>query len=65
MVSKAAGFSEGALWQPDHWDTQLRSGDNYAAKWEYVRANPVRAGLIPEAAAWPYQGELESLRWRG
>src|SRR5205823_1056317 len=29
-------------WQPDHWDRRLRSGESYAEKWDYVRANPVR-----------------------
>ena len=29
----------------------------------YVRLNPVRAGLVNEADAWPHQGELNELRW--
>ena len=33
------------IWQRHFWDTQLRRGENYDAKWEYVMANPVRAGL--------------------
>ena len=51
------------LWQRDCWDTQLRRGDNYHEKWEYVRSNPVRAGLVTSADDWPYQGELHELRW--
>jgi len=27
-------------------------------KWNYVRDNPVRAGLVENAEAWPYQGEV-------
>jgi putative transposase len=54
---------EQPVWQRDCWDTQLRRGDSYAAKWEYVLANPVRAGLARHAADWPYQGELNALRW--
>jgi REP element-mobilizing transposase RayT len=50
------------IWQLDFWDTQLRAGWHYDEKWEYVRQNPVRAGLVTEAAAWPYQGELNKLR---
>jgi hypothetical protein len=50
-------------WQTDHWDTRLRSGESYDAKWEYVRNNPVRAGLVKTADEWPYQGELNVLPW--
>jgi putative transposase len=51
------------IWQPDYWDTQLRRGESYAAKWEYVRQNPVRRGLVSNHDDWPYQGELEVLPW--
>jgi putative transposase len=50
-------------WQPHHWDTRLRRGENYSEKWEYVRQNPVRAGLVADADQWPYQGELSILPW--
>ena len=51
------------LWQRDCWDTQLRCGESYAAKWEYVRANPVRKGLVDSPDSWPFQGELNVLAW--
>lgn len=50
-------------WQPGKWDTRLRHGDSYHDKWEYVRQNPVRAGLVESPEDWPYQGELHELRW--
>jgi putative transposase len=50
-------------WQPDHWDRRLRSGESYDAKWEYVRSNPARAGLVETPDEWPYQGELNVLEW--
>jgi hypothetical protein len=31
---------------------------SYAQKWEYVRENPVRAGLVAEWHEFPYQGEI-------
>jgi hypothetical protein len=34
------------IWQRHFWDTQLRRGQSYDEKWEYVLANPVRAGLV-------------------
>lgn len=51
------------VWQTEAWDRQLRSGDSYAAKWEYVRMNPVRHGFVEKMEDWPYQGEIESLPW--
>jgi len=52
-----------SIWQRDFWDTQLRRSDSYSEKWEYVRKNPVRAGLVPSPADWAFQGELNVLRW--
>jgi putative transposase len=49
--------------QRHFWDTQLRRGENYDAKWDYVVENPVRAGLVSRSEDWPYQGELNLLRW--
>jgi REP element-mobilizing transposase RayT len=34
--------SEKPIWQLDFFDRQLRHDESYAAKWEYVRENPVR-----------------------
>jgi REP element-mobilizing transposase RayT len=50
-------------WQTDHWDTRLRSWQSYDEKWNYVRENPLRHGLVDVANDWPYQGELNELRW--
>jgi len=46
------------LWQPGFFDHVLRNDESYSQKWEYVRANPVRAGLVKRADEWPYQGEF-------
>jgi len=46
------------LWQPGFFDHVLRSTESYAEKWNYVRENPVRAGLVDDAANWRYQGEI-------
>ena len=54
---------ERPVWQLDGWDTQLRREDSYSAKWEYVRQNPVRAGLVGLSEDWPYQGEVNVLQW--
>jgi hypothetical protein len=41
----------------------MRSSESYAERWEYVRCNPVRAGLVSKPDDWPYQGEIHILRW--
>jgi REP element-mobilizing transposase RayT len=51
------------LWQRAFWDTQLRTGESYSVKWDYIRNNPVRHGLATDANGWPYQGEVNFLPW--
>jgi putative transposase len=53
------------IWQRDYWDTQLRRGESYSAKWDYVRLNPVRKGLSADTESWPFMGEIIHLPWRG
>jgi putative transposase len=53
----------GFAWQREFFDHLLRSDESYEQKWEYVRANPVRAGLVSNPDEWPYQGELAELTW--
>ena len=55
--------AEQPVWQLDFWDTQLRSLRHYDDQWAYVRENPVRAGLVTESDAWPWQGACHELRW--
>lgn len=60
MLAKAAPpESRGAKpWQESFFDHKLRNDESMAEKWEYIRQNPVRAGLVSDLAAWPYQGEI-------
>jgi putative transposase len=44
-------------WQEGAFDHLLRSVESYAEKWEYVRQNPVAAGLVVAPEEWPYQAE--------
>ncbi len=56
------GFSK-PHWQEGFFDHLLRSGESYSQKWDYVRMNPVRAGLCARPEDWPYQGEIVSLQF--
>jgi putative transposase len=55
---KLSGQKLTSFWQPGFDDHLLRSDESYAAKWDYVFQNPVRAGLVTRAEDWPYAGEI-------
>jgi len=44
---------------------RLRDGENYSQKWQYVRENPVRVGLVTHLEDWPYFGRVHAIRWFG
>jgi putative transposase len=46
------------VWQRGFFDHVLRSEESYGQKWNYVRENPVRAGLIEKPEDWPFAGEI-------
>src|SRR5262245_41110037 len=50
-------------WQKGFFDHVMRSGESYSEKWNYVRENPVRAGLVSDAEGWRFQGEICELRF--
>jgi putative transposase len=62
MFSKRHG-DRGHRWQSGYWDTTLRKGESYDAKWAYVRENPRRHGLVDDADEWQLQGEISELVW--
>ena len=59
-LTKAANLSRAQreVWQEGFFDHLMRNDESYAQKWDYVRENPVRAGLVKVAEDWPYQGEI-------
>ena len=63
------GLSKAISGKPPHWqsgffDHLIRKSESYSEKWEYVRQNPVRAGLAQNADEWPWQGEIVRLEAR-
>jgi putative transposase len=51
--------------QKGFFDHLLRSAESYSAKWNYVRDNPVRAGLVKSWEDWPFHGDVFALEYRG
>jgi putative transposase len=50
--------SGGQIWQEGFFDHLLRSDESMSRKWNYIRENALRAGLVDRAEDWPYQGEI-------
>jgi REP element-mobilizing transposase RayT len=46
-------------WQNSFFDHVLRHEESAIRKWEYIRLNPVRAGLVKEPEDWTFAGELD------
>ncbi|MDO8689248.1 MAG: transposase [Dehalococcoidia bacterium] len=47
---------QGVLWQRRYYDHVARREKDAAAICRYILENPVRKGLVTDAAAWPYSG---------
>jgi putative transposase len=58
LAKHIASAETSPIWQRGFFDHLLRSDESYAQKWNYVRENPVRAGLVTNAEDWPYSGEI-------
>ena len=66
-ASKAFGAATTAsrtIWQRGFFDHIIRNSESYSAKWEYVRENPMRAGLVGLVEDWPFQGEIVRIEHR-
>ena len=42
-------------WQRDFFEHRVRDEASLQEKWHYIRANPVRAGLVATPDEWSYQ----------
>ncbi len=51
-VRRADG--ERGIWQRRFWEHAILDDADYAAHMDYVHFNPVKHGLVPSAAQWPY-----------
>src|SRR5438270_10000180 len=46
------------IWQEGFFDHVLRSDESMSQKWDYIKENPARAGLVADSVDWSYQGEI-------
>lgn len=47
-------------WQAGCFDHVLRSEESTSEKWEYIRMNPVRAGLVAKPEEWTFSAFYDS-----
>ena len=50
----------GAFWEPDYFDRYIRDQAHFDAAVHYIHDNPVKAGLVANAAEWRW-----SSAWKG
>jgi len=50
----------GRLWQRESFEHLLRSNEAYGEIREYIRQNPVEAGLCAQPEEWPYVGDMDA-----
>jgi putative transposase len=62
-INRETSSETGRVWRHGFFDHVLRSGESYSEKWDYVRQNPVRAGLAESPEDWEYSGEIVSLEF--
>jgi REP-associated tyrosine transposase len=62
-LARGVGWSKpkGQIWQEGFFDHVMRNDESMSQKWEYIRQNPVRAGLVDRSTDWPFQGEIVPL----
>ena len=52
-IHKSRG-TRGEIWQPGFHESRVRDFQDYQTKAEYIRFNPVAAGLVARPELWPY-----------
>jgi REP element-mobilizing transposase RayT len=49
----------GPVWHREFWDRFIRNERHYWQTVEYIHHNPVAAGLVPRAEAWPWSSAAD------
>lgn len=56
QINKVRG-AKGAIWQDESFDRIIRDYDEYLEKWNYIRGNPIKAGLCQAPEEYPFLWE--------
>ena len=55
----------GRFWQPEYFDRAIRDERHLGNALQYIDENPVKAGLVSEAGAWPFSSMARQAREGG
>jgi hypothetical protein len=55
-INKIRG-TKGSFWLDENFDRIVRDYDEYLEKWNYIRGNPVKAGLCQVPEEYPFLWE--------
>jgi len=64
LENAAATEADYASLAKDILRSSAAGSESYSEKWNYVRENPVRAGLVNTADEWKFMGEIFRLEYR-
>ena len=53
----------GIEWQIDYFDHRIRNESDHEDKWDYIRQNPVRKGLVESYNLWPHVWKPDGIGW--
>ena len=54
LTSSKRKHREATIWQRRYWEHLIRDQQDFARHMDYIHYNPVKHGLCPQAADWPY-----------
>ena len=54
--------AHGQVWQREYWDRYIRNDQHLAAARQYIRMNPVKAGLVKTPEDWPWSSAGMGIR---
>jgi len=55
------GVPPGHFWMREYWDRFIRDEDHFNRVVNYIRENPVKAGLCDKASDWPWSSAYKGL----
>ena len=60
-VELGLGVPPGHFWMREYWDRFIRDEDHFNRVVNYIRENPVKAGLCDKASDWPWSSAYKGL----
>ncbi len=59
-ANQEIGDPSGRVWHREYWDRYIRDERHFQRAVEYIHQNPVKAGLVGKAEAWPWSSAWQA-----